>query len=256
MSERPRILLWDIESFAIRGYSWGLYDQRILAVDEDWFILSFAWKWLGDKRVNVLGLDDFDGYRKNKTSDKALMAKAHELMSEADIIVAHNGTSFDTKKVQTRLIANGFPPPKPFREVDTLRIAKRHFAFSSNRLGDLCKAMGIGAKGDPGGFETWLACRAGDPKAWARMKRYNKQDVVILEQLYLKLRPWSNNHPNMALLSDKPSACPKCGSTKGMVSRGWSAAGSVSRRRRYECLSCRGYSSGRIAKRSEVEYVA
>jgi hypothetical protein len=47
------------------------------------------------------------------------------------------------------------------------------------------------------------------------MRRYNIRDVVALEPLYLKLRPWIEGHPNVAVYSDSDEvACPKCGSTK------------------------------------------
>ena len=86
------------------------------------------------------------------------------------------------------------------------------------------------------------------------MKKYNKHDVVILEQLYLKLRPWMSRHPNLATIAEVEKACPKCGNTEGMKPRGWSAS-SVSRRRVYQCVSCSGYSSGRVIERSEAQYV-
>ena len=253
MSE-PRILLWDIESSPLLARVWQRYQADALSIESDWYILSIAWKWLGDKRTNVIGLCDFERYATNPENDYELVKKAHELFCEADIVVAHNGIAFDTKKAQARMIIHGFEPPTPFKEVDTLRVARGHFAFTSNRLGDVCTALGIGGKAETGGFQTWLGCINGDPKAWAKMKKYNKHDVVILEQLYLKLRPWMSRHPNLATIAEVEKACPKCGSTEGMKPRGWSAS-SVSRRRVYQCVSCSGYSSGRVIERSEAQYV-
>jgi hypothetical protein len=34
---------------------------------------------------------------------------------------------------------------------------------------------------------------ADDPKAWALMGRYNRQDVKLLEKLYVALLPWIQN---------------------------------------------------------------
>ena len=48
-------------------------------------------------------------------------------------------------------------------------VARRNFMFNSNSLGDLGQTLGLGGKGDTGGFDTWLQCMAGDPKAWRRM---------------------------------------------------------------------------------------
>ena len=51
----------------------------------------------------------------------------------------------------------------------------------------------------------------GDKERLAEMLKYNKGDVVGLEQLYLKLRPYIKNHPNLGVLMDS-NVCPSCGS--------------------------------------------
>lgn len=250
----PRVLLWDIESAPALGYVWGKWEQNVLEFQTDWYMLSIAWKWLGEKNTYVKGLCDFESFAIDPENDYPLAELAHALFCEADVVIAHNGIAFDTKKAQARMIFHGFDPPTPFKEVDTLKIARRHFAFTSNRLGDLCKLLGIGAKEDTGGFQTWLGCMRGDPKAWARMKKYNRVDVVILEQLYLKLRPWATGTPNLATIGDKPDACPKCGTAAEMKPRGY-AHTAVSRRMRYQCSNCGAYSSGRSIERLATEYV-
>ena len=167
--------------------------------------------------------------------------------------VTHNGVGFDQPKARARMLVHGIPPHSPFKEVDTLKAARKYFEFTSNSLEDLCRQLGLTMKGKPG-FHTWLECMAGDPKAWHRMKTYNKNDVVILEQLYERLLPWINNHPNMGLLSDRPDACPKCGVEGRMIVRGRNPA-RVTFRVQYQCQACRGYCSGRAIKKSDVRYV-
>jgi len=55
---------------------------------------------------------------------------------------------------------------------------------------------------------------AGDTKALREMMKYNRQDVVATEELYLKIRPWIKSHPNCALYMESPdsSVCANCGS--------------------------------------------
>ena len=45
------------------------------------------------------------------------------------------------------------------------------------------------------------------------METYNRQDVVVLEEVYLKLRPWTKGHINLGLYMDSDvPVCPNCGS--------------------------------------------
>lgn len=258
----PRLLLYDIENTPNLAYTWGKWQQDVIKFEQEWHMLSFAWKWYGEKQVNVLGLDDFPtAYRKDSSDDYHLSWQLHQLFCEADITIAHNGDSFDTRKAQARFLVHGFDPPSPVRRVDTLKVARKHFMFNSNALGDLGQTLGLGEKVETGGFKLWLGCMNGDPAAWAKMKKYNKHDVVLLEKVYEKLLPWIDTHPNMALLSDRPDACPKCGqNVNPLVARGKRVKNgavneyvykNVTKYRVYQCMQCGAYSPGRIAEKTE-----
>lgn len=250
-----RVLLYDIETSPNLGYVWGKWKQNVIRFEEEWHLLCFAYKWLGERSTHVVALPDFPRYRRDKTNDRDVTAALRELLDEADIAIGHNVSGFDGPRAKTRMLVHGFDPPSPVREVDTLTIARRNFAFTGNRLDDLVKVLGIGHKGETGGFDTWLGCMRGDEAAWRRMKRYNRQDVVILEKLYERLLPWIPNHPNMAVIGDRPDACPKCGAEDGFDSRGWRYY-TVSRRRVFRCRACRGSVMGRRLERSDVAKVS
>lgn len=249
-----QILLWDIETSPNLGYVWGMWDQNVVKFHSEWHMLSVAWKWKGSKSVDVAGLDDFPMFANDPEDDQGLARLAQDLFNKADVVVAHNGVAFDTKKAQARMAFHNLFPPSPYREVDTLTQARKHFAFTSNRLDDLCQHLGLGKKAKTNGFETWLGCMNGDPAAWARMKKYNKHDVVLLERLYDRLLPWMTGVPNLATISGEISVCPKCGSDKGMMRRGY-AATAVSRRVTYQCKACGGYSRGRATEIVASRYV-
>lgn len=239
----PKILTLDIETSPIEAYAWGIWEQNISLdqVKQDWSILAFAAKWLHAPEVIYA---DTGGRGKTRVrDDRRLLKQIWALLDEADIVVAQNGKAFDLKKINARLIEHGFPPYSPIRVVDTMLVARRHFAFSSNKLAfltsKLTKAKKLTHKKYPG-FSLWLACLADDPEAWKEMQAYNQMDVVSTEELYLKLRPWTSEHPNMGAYidTDKP-VCPKCGS-KRLQSRGWvySATG---KHRKLRCQDCNGF---------------
>ncbi|CAB4182994.1 Ribonuclease H-like domain containing protein [uncultured Caudovirales phage] len=249
-----KILLYDIETSPIISYNWGIWDQNAIEVIEDWQILCFAYKWLGDDGVTVVGQDDFRSYTPGVNNDFMVVAKLWQLFDEADVVIAHNGDSFDQKKAQARMMAHDLTPPSPYKQLDTKKIAKRYAAFTSNKLSDLAKKFGIALKDDPGGFATWKGCMAGDAPSWAKMKEYNRQDVVVLEELYLKLRPWINSHPAMNILDGRPEACPKCGEGP-LEKRGTLKINSASSVQRYRCKSCGGWSQSRKNTKSDVQFV-
>ncbi len=243
-----RVLLFDIETTPLLSYTWGIWQQNVIEVAQDWKILSVAWKWLGEPgKPDVLTIE-------GEGDDYVLARLLYDLFDEADVVVAHNATKFDVPKSRTRMAWWGLEPPSPFQVVDTLRIARSQFAFTRNRLDDLCATLDLGRKMKHQGFDLWKKCMADDPSAWATMRRYNVHDVVLLEKLYRYLRPWAERGPNLAAISGRPKACPRCMSTAGMVARGWKQ-NQVTKRRRYQCRSCKGYSVGRELVKTDLRYL-
>ncbi len=211
---KPKIAFFDIETAPILGYTWGIWEQNVIEVVDDWFMMSYAMKWDGEKKIRVKALPDYPGYKKDKKNDKALVTDLHKMMNEADVIIAHNGDQFDLKKANARFAVHGLPPVSPYKSIDTLKIARRNFKFDSNKLDNLGQYFNVGRKIPHTGKKLWLDCIKGVPKAWALMKRYNKQDVALLEAVYLKLRPYANTgHPDMRIVGGVNYCCPTCRST-------------------------------------------
>lgn len=241
----PKIALFDIETTPLLSHTWGRYEQNVIDVEREWFMLSYAHKWLGQKTVHVRALPDYPDYAKNRICDKKLVTDLWDLFDEADILVGHNIDHFDIKKAKTRFAIHGLKPPSPFITIDTLKLA-RQFAFSSKRLDDLGKQLGVGRKVQHTGKHLWFGCMSGDDRSWAVMKRYNKQDVVLNEAVFLKLRMWAKNPPNLNHFT-RAGSCPVCQGTK-LVHHGFAYVAS-GKRQRMTCTSCgHRFSSGKIIK--------
>lgn len=240
------ILLFDIETSPNFGAYFQLYREgNIVWTTSHWYMLSFAYKWLGEKTSKCFALPDFKTYQKDKENDKELVLELWKLLDKADIVIAHNGVAFDTKKTNSRFIYHRIPPPSPYQEIDTKLVAKRYFKFDSNKLDDLGDYLKIGRKIQTGGFVLWKSCLDGDLKAWNTMKKYNKQDVQLLESVYLAMRPYMKTHPNRALMGGLKVACPKCKSLR-IQKRGYIYT-RVSVLQRYHCDDCGGWSSATIS---------
>ena len=244
-------LLIDIETSPIIGYTWGMYDQNVLRVIQPTKIICGAWKWLGADKGDVVGLCDYADYKKGVVDDYSLVAELWGLLDKADIVVAHNGDSFDIKSMNARFVANGINSPSYYTTVDTLKVARKYFRFNTNKLDNLGEYLGLGHKAASGGFGTWVGCMEGDEKAWALMKKYNLQDVNLLEKVYLKLRPYIRNHPNLNAINPKAAKgdklpCTVCESFNTQR-RGFLTT-KMGRYQRHQCNDCGSWSSGPYEK--------
>lgn len=211
----PKIFVFDIETAPINVYTWWLYDQdiNIDAIKSDWFILAWSWKWLFDWEIIWHKLNHKEADRQD---DKRIVTELWKMIDEADIVVAHNWDKFDIKKMNTRFIYHELPMPSSYRSVDTLKIAKKHFAVSSNKLDYLCKFLWLNTKISTWWFELWLQCLKWNQTALDKMSEYCSNDVRILEELYLKLRPYYDAHPNANMYVDGQLdgwVCSVCSST-------------------------------------------
>ncbi|MGU2420725.1 ribonuclease H-like domain-containing protein [Burkholderia cenocepacia] len=247
---KPKILFLDIETAPLLSHTWGTFKQNVglNQIHTEWSILSFCAKWFGDQRV--IYEDTFT--QKNKRNDRRIVRLLWNLLNAADIVVAQNGVRFDVKKIQARMILHGHLPPSPFRVVDTMLEARRHFGFTSNKLewltDKLCKTHKKQKHAQFPGFELWAEFLSGNPAAAAEMKAYNQDDVLSLEELYLVMRPWMQGHPNVGNYDhdETPGAhkCPACGSHD--VNRKGLRHTQVGQYPRYHCKACGHWSRGRL----------
>jgi len=245
-----KILHVDIETAPVAAYVWGLWKNNVGTnqIMSDWFMLTWSAKWhhepemYGDRLYSQEALDQ---------DDKRIMYSLWKLLDEADVVIGHNGDKFDIPKINTRFVLNGMSPPSPYRSVDTLKIAKRKFKFSSNRLDYLGQLLGVGRKIDTGGFQLWTRCMQGEDAALQEMLDYNQQDVLLLEDVYDKLMPFASIHPSHTAAQedlDDPT-CPKCGSDD-LHKRGY-AYTNMSKFQRFRCNDCSSWSRSRINERSK-----
>lgn len=249
---KSRILVWDIETSPLITYAWGIWEANAIEIIEDKQVLSVAWQWVGENKVHVVGQDDLAGYIPGVNNDSAIIQLIWELLEEADAEVAHNGDAFDVKIVNSRMMIHGLKPYSSVKQIDTKKIAKRVAGFTSNRLKDLARDLNVSQKGDPGGFATWKGCLAGDKKAWKQMKKYNKQDIPPLMDLYLKFRAWDNSGFNLNVAEGRPEACPKCAGEKinaGMKYR----ATNTNLYQYFKCLDCGASIKSRLPEPKEKD---
>lgn len=241
---KPKIYVLDIETAPKIAYVWRFFKEHVGAkqVLDHGHIMSFAAKLLGDDKIIY--------HENRKDDDKRITQELIKVLDDADIIIAQNGDRFDLPSINGRALVHGLKPPSPYKTVDTLQVARKEFKFERNSLEYLAIILGcapkLAHKNYPG-FELWLACLRGDEAAWDEMKVYNIQDILTLEEVYMKMRPWIRNHANLGILleADVP-VCPKCGSVH-VHHRGYTTT-NTGKYRRYRCVDCGGWARTRLTE--------
>lgn len=243
---KPKIILLDIEISPNVSYTWGgKYEVNVIEFMREWEILSFAYKELGKRKVHCVARVDFKDYTEN-----SLVKAAWKVLDSADVVIAHFGDSFDIPKLRAKFLEHKLPPPTPFKTIDTVKIARSQFKFTSNKLNDLAKTLQLGQKKETGGINLWFQCMQGNKSAWSRMKAYNKHDVVLLEQVYERLKAWFPAHPNFALLADRPG-CPVCASAH-VQRRGYYVM-KTRKAARFQCGACGAWFSRALSKEEKAK---
>lgn len=231
--ELPKILLLDIETKPNLAYVWGLHNEFIPLdrLVRPGGIMCWSAKWYKEKEMHFRA--EWDELEGNFIADLCA------LIAKADAIITYNGNKFDLPKIRGEAILLGLDPLPPVPSIDLYTTCRR-LGYPSGKLAFVARHLGIGAKGQHAGFDTWVGAMEGIESDQLVMERYNKQDVRLLERLYRIMLPHIKNHPYLG--EGKRPECPSCGSAK-IQKRG------VRRTREYfvekiHCQSCGAWSSG------------
>lgn len=178
-------------------------------------IISIAYKQLGSKQTRVLsGWDLNEDWHVN---DQPLVSEMWHILQDATEVVTHNGIKFDWKAINMKLLKHDMPPLPKIKHVDTCTVARHTLSFYSNKLDDIADYLGVGQKISwTNKWDLWYKIAFGEAaiKDLKLMERYNIQDVDLLEQVYLKLRPYIGNkclNKNVIKDANNP-ICHTCGS--------------------------------------------
>jgi len=250
-----RILTFDIETSPHLSFHWRRWQENIPAANtiEESQVLCWAAKWADENKVMFMS-EWNDGF-------EAMMQGIWDLLDEADVVVGFNSQKFDVKRVNAEFLRMGWEAPSPFQQVDLFLQTKKHFAFSSNRLKDLLKELGLSPKlEDNANMALWMDVVWGKKKgAQNRMAAYCKQDVRSTEEFYNYMLGWISPHPNWGLFVNDTKhgdkVCPNCGSTHIKVHK--RRYTKVNAYNQYKCGDCGTYARGRktLTPKKEMPHV-
>jgi DNA polymerase elongation subunit (family B) len=229
---KPKILLWDIETADL---------------DADLgHILCIGYKWLGEKTVNVISRmeeDDWPTAGRNLWDDRLVIKNFLPVIAQADDQVTWYGKKFDEPYVRSRMLHWGFKNDfPPVHHTDLWYVSRFELKLSNNRLATVGKFLQL----EEGKLHLpvldWKQAAMGCKKAMRRVEKRVASDVFLLEEAYLKLRPFIRaNRLNHGAVMVERGICPACGSKK--VHKRGSRATLTNLFHRWQCQDCGAWSS-------------
>lgn len=243
-----KILIMDIER--IKGEAsiefWDLGDYKNRRINADDVVqwprsICVAWTWLGGEDMHFASEWGRGGSEK-------MLNDIWTALDEADIVVGHNVANFDLKKLNSEFRDIGLTPPRPYKIIDTLKEARKHFGDESKTLDALNKRIGIAAKTDKYDADIAKAAVEGDRIAQATIRAYNEGDIIASESLFLTILPWIKFGPHINMNSSETLvSCSHCNSSK--ISLSGETMANIYRYKLYTCDDCGGHSKGGLSSR-------
>lgn len=246
----PRILFYDLEVAGDIGLFFGRHKINIsqeAIVKKGGFILCASWKNLGEESVESIHLtkDEVEA-----GDDSRIVEKLRKLYEESDAVICHNSKGYDHKVLQARSAYWDYPALPLVKVLDTLELAKRNLRLPSNKLGSIAAYFNLPLKMDHSGVSLWVGVQSGDVAAMATMVEYCKQDVVVLEEVYNKLKQTgkAGSDFNAAMyFEDNAIRCRTCGSDD-LEATGRTVVTSSSTYDEYVCLGCGSVHRSKVNK--------
>jgi len=213
INKKPRVLIYDIETARVEARLWWAGKQYVNGnqITSDPSIITIAWKWVGENKVNYLKWD------KNKI-DKKLVTKFLKIYNKADMVIGYNNDRFDNKWINTRALKYGLEVNTFVKSFDIMKQSKRLFRLPSYSMNYLAKFLGVQTKLQHTGLAMWDAIQYGKKKeakkAMKLMVKYNIQDIIVTEQVYLKVRKYMKSPIHLGVVAgESKTSCPVCGGT-------------------------------------------
>lgn len=195
-----KILIYDIETSRIPALVWWTGKQYVShdQLRDEAKIITIAYKWLGDDDITVLTWD------KNQ-SDKNLLKEFLNVYNSADMVVGQNNDRFDNRWINARAAKYGFYVNTFVRSFDIQKEAKRLFRLPSYSMKYIAKFFGLELKMEHEGIIMWDKIQFGNleeqKEYLQKMCDYNKQDIVVTEEMFLYLRKYMGHKMHFGVLN-------------------------------------------------------
>ena len=225
-----------------------VYDIEATNLDAEFgYVLAIGYKFIGEpaRKTVVLSIDQFPRYEKDRTDDKPLLKAFEPIYMSADAILHYNGIRYDEPFVNTRRIVHGLDPLPRKPRIDLLYTAKSTLKIRSKSLDRVAKLLQTKNQKSPVTGQHWVRAMSGYKASLQYISRHCRADVLVLEEVYLRLRGRVYNHPRV---STDLAACRFCGGN--VIKRGFALTQLKNRPQKVQCKECRAYDQYVVPKRA------
>lgn len=224
-----KITAWDIEASNLAA-DFGI-------------ILCVGFKDVGGGKPEVMNLLDYVGEDGDLIrAEKRLLKDVSARLLDTDVWLTHFGTHYDLPFVNTRLLYHNLPTlPANFAMLDTWKISRNRLKLRNNRLITISEFLGTEEEKNAIKPEQWIRALGGHTPSMRYIVEHCRRDVVVLAEVYNRLRPLVLDHPNRGLV-DGRGGCGVCGETK-LQKRGFHLT-RTRKYQRYQCAACGAWSKG------------
>lgn len=243
MSDKPRVLYFDIETAPLQSWIWQPGQQYVghkQLVDgyDHPRIICLAYCWNDNKPAKSI---DWDYERQ---SSSKIVEEFDEIVSTADHIIGKNSDRFDVKVINAVRMLHGLPgkPIWAMSSDDLEKQMRKYFRLPSQSLDYISKHMGLGGKVKME-LNDWIdICEKNENgiSSFKKMIKYCKKDVEDTRQLWDMLSEHFNpKFNNASFYNKKVCKHADCGSDDILPNGSYMSQNT--KYLQYKCNTCQRY---------------
>ena len=127
---------------------------------------------------------------KNWQDDSVLVKAYCEYLDTFDVIVGWNSKLFDVPVLNARLLYHGMRPYQPRMHLDLMyKASGSSISIGRKSLENVSKYFGVQNQKTPLDPRTWDDADHGDKAKYAKIMEHCEADVLVLRDVYEKLKP-------------------------------------------------------------------
>lgn len=170
-----RVALWDLETSNLNA-DFGI-------------ILCGVVKEIGHQ-AKIFRIDETKTYKKEPWNDVEVVNAIYSELRQYDIMVGWNSSMFDLPFLNSRLLYHKLEaiPRRSIKHIDLLYRARVDLQLHDNKLGTVAEYLGVKIGKTAVDGVMWVKALTGDKNAMDYIVNHCVRDVIILEEVYDKLK--------------------------------------------------------------------